>query len=63
MVLYFFVGVLSWGVVVIFLGVSRDFGMDQFLENWVNFYEVNINVGDALIFNISNIKRKIKLKN
>ena len=36
-----------------FIGIFRE---GYFLQKTVNFYEVNINVGDALIFDISNIK-------
>ena len=36
-----------------FIGIFR---VGEFVQKLVNFYEVNSNVGDALVFNISNIK-------
>ena len=35
----------------------------EYLRQCINFSQVHINAGDSLIFNVSNIKRKIKLKN
>ena len=32
------------------------------MRQWVNFWQVNINAGDSLIFSFSNINPKIKIK-
>ena len=50
-------------VFLFLLCIYRDFQGGLIFVEKSEFYEVNINVGDALIFNISNIKSKIKIKN
>ena len=50
-------------VFLVLLCACRDFQGGFIFGEKGLFCEVNINVTDALIFNISNIKWKIKIKN